>query len=248
MDHGDLLLCAASLRALFFDDNPMLISFAETHALNIEIECLETNLSLFLLSWLVPDEAHVSDFLMQALLDPSMRETFALDKLHQTLFLHMEGKGFEAATLRPDIWAPTRAGVDEHNLMVGVREGAPYQYFDATRRRVPLKEWGNTQLGTLKDIGITRRNILTYVANKLGGVHHDSKRLPPLLDDATQFKVLATAYDWDNDAIMHAGLVAVAIACIEIASNPDIVPLFVALRDFHAKRHRRLLKGEKLEK
>ena len=65
-------------------------------------------------------------------------------------------------------------------------------------------------------------------------------------EDATQFTVLATAYDWDNQAIMHAGLVAVAMACIELLNTPEIVGLVLALQTFHAERHQRLMRGEKL--
>src|SRR5215207_7456404 len=51
---------------------------------------------------------------------------------------------------------------------------------------------------TLKEIAITRRNLVTYVANELGGVHYDPNRLPANTEDATQFKVLRTQYDWEN--------------------------------------------------
>jgi hypothetical protein len=247
MDHADLLLCSASFRALFFDDNPMLLRFATTHQLTIEIECLETNLALLLLSWLTPDEGHVSDFLMQVLLDSKMRDLYALDKTYQAFCFFEDGKGFESVLRRPNIWVPSSAADEKINSALGISNlGAPAQLLDIKRRRVPLEEWGKVRIGYLKEIAINRRNLLTYVANKLGGVHYDSKRLPMDPEDATQFTVLATAYDWDNQAIMHAGLVAVAMACIELINTPEIVGLVPALQTFHAERHQRLMRGEKL--
>src|ERR1043165_4880451 len=56
MDHGDLLVCSASLRALLFDDKPILVGFMKHHDLSIEIETTETNLGLAFLSKLIPGE------------------------------------------------------------------------------------------------------------------------------------------------------------------------------------------------
>src|SRR5438309_10588316 len=67
MDHADLLLCSASLRALLFDDKAVLIEFMKHHGLSIGIETTETNLGLAFLSKLVPGEGHVSDLLIQVL-------------------------------------------------------------------------------------------------------------------------------------------------------------------------------------
>jgi hypothetical protein len=247
MDHADLLLCSASFRALFFDDHPILLRFIATHRLSIEIECLETNLALLLLSWLAPDEWHVSDLLARVLLDPAMRANFGIDATHQAFLSFEDGKGFETVLQRPEIWAPSRIADENINSGLGVSNlRAPAQLVDITRRRVPLEQWGNVRIGYLKDIAINRRNLLTYVANKLGGVHYDSKRLPRDPDDANQFTVLTTSYDWDNQSIMHAGLVAVGLACIEVLSTPAIVDLLPALREFHIERQQRLIRGEKL--
>jgi hypothetical protein len=196
---------------------------------------------------LVPDEGHVSDFLVQVLVDPAIREKFALDSPHQSFLAFTDKKGFENVLRRPDIWVPSREAAERLNTGVGVSNvGAPTQWFEITRRQVPIEEWGQVRIGYLKETSINRRDILKYVANQLGGVHYDSKRLPNDLNDVTQFKVLATAYDWENEAIMHAGLIAVAMACIEIRNNPDIVQLYLALRNFHSERHQRLMRGEKL--
>lgn len=83
------------------------------------------------------------------------------------------------------------------------------------------------------------------MANKLGRVHYDSKRLPPDLEDRTQYRALATAYDWDNQSIMHAGLVMVGLACIEILNAPAIRDLLHELEDFHLRRQDRLMRGDK---
>jgi hypothetical protein len=249
MDHADLLVRSASIRTLFFDDDPILLSFAKAHDLTIEIECLETNLGLLLLSWLAPDELHVSDFLAQVLLDPKMRSDFSLDVTHQVFHTFEDGKGFESVRRRTDVWVPRRT-VDEEkiNSALGLSNlGGPAQLIDITRRRVPLEQWGKIRLGYLKEIPINRRNLLCYVANKLGGVHYDTKRLPTNAEDVAQFKVLATALDWDNEAIMHAGLVAVGLSCIEVSNTSDLAALLLALQRFHDERQQRLMRGEKLQ-
>jgi hypothetical protein len=58
MDQGDLLLAAASLRTLLFDDSgePILLTFARQHQIDIRVEALETNLGLFLLSYYPPTQ------------------------------------------------------------------------------------------------------------------------------------------------------------------------------------------------
>jgi hypothetical protein len=113
-----------------------------------------------------------------------------------------------------------------------------------TRQQTALTEWGRVQIGYLKAIRIDRRNLISYVANKLGGVHYDSDRPPANKADARQFKVMATAYDWNDQAIMHAGLVATALACVEIANCAPLVQLCTALGSFHRARQERLWKGE----
>lgn len=246
MDLGDLLLCSASLRALLFDDKAVLIEFMKHHGLSIEIETTETNLGLAFLSKLVPSEGHVSDLLIQVLLDPAMRDGFPLGQTRQPFFLYEDANGFESISQRPDIWYPK----DVKNRLINsppVLAGKnPHQFIDITRRRISLTEWGKVRIGFLREIAITRRNMVTYVANELGGVHYDPNRLPVNAEDATQFKVLRTQYDWENDAIMHAGLVGVAVCCIELLTNPDVLGLLKAMEKFHYQRQERLMKGEKL--
>jgi hypothetical protein len=141
---------------------------------------------------------------------------------------------------------PEERGEQSNKFSARLAEKKPHQLVDITRRRVALAHWGKVRIGFLKEIAITRRNLLTYVANELGGIHYDPKRLPANTDDATQFKVLRTQYDWENDAVIHAGLVGVAICCMELLTNPHIVGLLNAMEKFHADRQERLNKGEKL--
>jgi hypothetical protein len=212
------------LRALLFDDKPVLIDFMKHHGLSIEIEATETNLGLVFLSKLVPGEGHVSDMLIQVLLNPEIREAFPLDQKKQPFFLYEDAIGFESISQRPDIWYPKDVDNRQINSPPVLAGKNLHQLVDITRRR----------------------NMVTYVANELGGVHYDPNRLPANAEDATKFKVLRTQYDWENDAIMHAGLVGVAVCCIELLTNPDILGLLNAMEKFHDQRQERLMKGEKL--
>lgn len=246
MDQGDMLLCSASLRALLFDDKPILIGFMKHHDLSIEIETTETNLGLAFLSKLVPGEGHVSDMLIQVLLNPEVRDGFPLDQRKQPFFVYEDATGFESISQRPEIWYPKDTENKAINAPPILAGKNPHQLLDITRRRVQVAEWGKVRVGFLREIAITRRNLVTYVANEMGGVHYDPNRLPANMEDATQFKVLRTQYDWENDAIMHAGLVGVAVCCIELLANPDILGLLNVLEKFHAQRQERLMKGERL--
>jgi len=111
-----------------------------------------------------------------------------------------------------------------------------------TRRIVPLSKWGGTRIGYLKDLAITRRNIIEYVANRLGGVHYDSNRAPRDPSDVAQFRVLATAYDWNDRALMHAGFVAVGLACLEILNAPGIHNLYRQCEQLLANRQDTLVR------
>jgi len=247
MDHGELLLSSASLRALFFDkEGPVLTPFLAAHDIEIEVECLESDFSMALLSHHVPDQFHVSDFLMQALLDPELKKEHPLDQPKEILLAHDSREGYETLISQPEIWVPTR----EESLQINggpshLTNMGPAQLAHVCRRRPPLSQWGKIPIGRAKAVAITRSNIISYVANKFGGVHYDKERMPSAEDDKAQFKALASAYDMDSKAIMHAGLVAVALACIEIVSNDDFGAMWRALREFHDERQARLsaLKG-----
>ncbi len=247
MDHAELLLSAASLRALLFDDTPkpILLEFLDTHGLDIQIDAIETNLGLVLLSQLLPEPGHVSDVVGAALLGSNEGDRLPLDQETPMLFLFEDWAGLEQLQKRPDLWVPTKEQDATLNTwLTHASNVGPLQMLRLCRRRVSLKDWGGVRIGFLKDRRIDRRNLISYVANKLGGVHYDSKRKPKNLDDAEQFAVLASAYDWGDQSLMHAGLVAVALACIEIVTTPELMALRADFSRLYDKRQK--LIAEKL--
>lgn len=247
MDQADLLLCSASLRALFLDNKPILPKFDEQHSLNFKIECFETNINMLLLSHLVPDEIHVSDFFLDALINPEKRADFPLNQSKECLYTFQDGSGFESVRDRTGKWVPSWVP-DYTTDDVGIASnGAPLQMLKLTRRECNLWEWGSITLGYLKNIPIRRKTIINYVANQLGGVHYDAQRFPKDPDDHNEFKALTEAFDWDNQAIMHAGLVAVALATVEVVTMPSFLNFLNALDEFHNIRQKRLELGEDLK-
>jgi len=249
MDQASLLLCSASLRTLLFDDtpSPILLDFLTQHGIDIELETFETNLAMLFFSQVEPQDAgHVCDLCLGLLFDQEDRDYFELNIAKQ-IVIATDGaqKAYTSLERQPEVWRPTDKESKNTNSHVGFSNlGGPSQLVTITRKRVPISEWGNTRLGYLKGIPIRRRNIICYVANKLGGIHYDSSRLPAGEEDRSEFKILAQAYDWEKQAIMHAGLTAVAIACIEIASHPQLAEVLSALRKFDHKRQEHLLRGE----
>lgn len=242
MDHAELLLASASLRALFFDDKPILISFLEDHGIDIKIEALETNVSFLLMSQLEANGTHISDFLIEILLSPEMRASFPLDEEKRQFYWHQEPGAYAAPMRNPERWVPTKLEDPDFDFGVThVTGGGPSQYFSVTRRKVSAIDWGRVGIGSLKTISIDRRNLACYVANKVGGVHYDSRRLPSGAGDKEQFKILATAYDWDNQAVMHGGFVAVGLACVELLASRDVLNLLNQLEHFYTARQNRLL-------
>jgi len=245
MDQGELLLAAASLRALIFDTGaqPLLIRLFEDAGLDIKIETVETNLGLVLLSELIPEPGHVSDYIAGAFMDPQQKETLPLDKPQVVVIFHEKPDGLEEMLKRPDIWVPSaeKDAEEIQSSLTHMTNVGPGQLLRLTRRSVSLSNWGNTRIGYLKDIAITRRNIIEYVANRLGGVHYDSKRSPKDPSDVAQFHVLATAYDWNDQALMHAGFVAVGLACLEILNTPSIYDIYRQCERLLAKRQRALI-------
>lgn len=248
MDQAELLLCAASLRALLFDDSPapILLKFLKQHDIPIKIEAIETDLAMIFLAQVEPPEqGHISDFLIQILLNPTTRQAYELDKPTPLLISGDACKSYKSMEAQPQVWRTPEEAASANIFQVGYSNlGGPSQLCHFTRRRVSLDQWGNVRLGFLREIPIRRSSIICYVANKLGGVHYDSTRLPRDRENREEFKMLAQAYDWENQAIMHAGLVAVAIACIEIAVHPQIRGVFRALQRFNDVRLGRLLQNE----
>lgn len=248
MDQAELLLCAASLRALLFDDSPspILIDFIVQHGIDVNLETFETDLAMLFFAQVERSETgHAVDICLGLLFDEEMKRECPLDQEKQ-LVVVVDGanKAYSSLERNPQVWRPTPEEAAKFNMHVGFSNlGGPVQLCTFKRMRVALSEWGNVRLGYLRGIPIRRRNIICYVANKLGGVHYDSSRLPGK-EDRAEFKMLAQAYDWEKQSIMHAGLAAVAIACIEIATHPEIGEILRALQKFEVERRERLLRGE----
>lgn len=247
-DHPEVLLTAASLRTLLFDDSPspILLDFLKNHVVTIQVETLETTCSMLLLSEIEPGSGpHVSDLLASILLDPKVQEDFKLNEPHSFMTVLQEGFGMvDNLSTRQNVWCPGPAYMERTNSTVGYQPNLGLcQYAQITRKIVDLSAWGNVCVGFLKEKPIRRRNIISYVANKLGGVHYDSRRLPSKEADVEEFRLLATAYDWDAQSVTHAGLVSVALACIELVRTPAISSLLYALEDFHLSRQERLRNG-----
>lgn len=243
MDQAELVLASASIRALFFDDTPQLITFLNQHELHFQIEAMESNLGLILLSELLPEPGHVSDELVACLYDPEKREQFPLDKPSAVVIVHESRHGLESMLDGHALWAPTREeDIAINSSLSAFTNVGPMQLLELCRRSVDIRDWGSLRVGYLKSLRIDRRNLITYVANKLGGVHYDSKRRPAKLEDADQFRALATSYDWDDQSLMHAGLVATGVACSELVLVPELRQLYEELGRLLASRQRSLIK------
>lgn len=247
MDQAELLMCAASLRALLFDDSPAPIftDFLKKHGCPFEVEAFETDLAMLLFAQVGPREAgHITDFFMEIFFGTAFYGKFLLDVPHKVFGAFGGGnKTYESLAQRPDIWLPNAENIPDTMCPVGFAAGEPHQYYTVTRRRVSLEEWGNLTVGYLKGMPIRRKNIISYVANKLGGVHYDPSRFLSKKDEKAEFKILAEAYDWESEAVMHAGLVVVALACIELTNNPTLTSLLFACEDFEDGRVNRLLEN-----
>lgn len=249
MDHGELLLASASLRALFFDHSPrpLLTGWFEAHRIAVQIETIETNIGLVLLSQLLPEAGHVSDFLTDCLLDPDRAAYFPIDQTTQNVIFFEDWKGLEGLRARPEPWVPSREDAEKTNSsLTHMSNVGPSQLLDVTRRLVDLAGWGDIRIGYLKGIAITRKRIIDYVANHLGGVHYDSNRTPRDPRDAAEFRVLASAMDWNDEAITHAGFIAVGLACIEILNSPGMIDLYnQCSRILQQRQHDIVARGEK---
>lgn len=232
MSQAELLLSAASLRALLFDDTAILLGFLHAYDLKVFVDALETNVGMVLLPKLAKDEGHVTDWFSHILLDDKIKPHYPLNTLKQAVCIFEDQDVFEVLSGKEHLWRPEETN-NEINHPVGfANKNLLTQMVDITRRRVVIEEWGDVRLGFLKDIPIRRRSLITYVANKLGGVHLDSVRLPPNPNDLSEFKALAGMYDPDFKAIVHGGLLAVGFACLELLSTPEILGLYSSLGDF----------------
>ncbi len=247
MHPPDLLLAAASFRALLFDADggPILLDFLRRHQISMELSAIETNAGMILMP-LLSLEGNITDVLAEILLDA---EKLPPGNSHQMLFVYDEEGLAENLESRSPLWHPTKEDNEINfppSLTNITKQGASStkglaQLVDIKHHRVRPELWGDVRIGFLKDRPIRRRNLLAYVANKLGGVHLDSRRFPPDKNDENEFRALASMYDPDFKAIMHGGLVATGMACLEFAIEPQIHELLRALRKFLADRPNRVL-------
>ncbi len=197
-------------------------------------------------------EGNITDGLAEILFSGELGgKKFPLEKREQMLFAYDEEGIAEKLEPHTALWSPDKAD-DEINFPPGLASMSRkdstntkglMQLVDITHRRVEAELWGEVRIGFLKDRPIRRRNLLTYVANKLGGVHLDSKRFPPDPSDEKEFRALASMYDPDFKAIMHGGLVATGMACLEFALEPRVHELLRAVRKFLSERPTQLLKN-----
>src|SRR4051812_48740367 len=67
-----------------------------------------------------------------------------------------------------------------------------------------------------------------YAANELGGIHYNSKRLPSQ-EERHAFHLLTEAYDWEDQAVTHAGLICTALIAVELMLCEDVRSLIPAL-------------------
>lgn len=253
LDHMEVVLASASLRALFFDDSPcaQLIDFAKKHKLSISIETISTTSAMLLFSEVAPGNGpHLSDFIGSILFDPAVKDEFKESQAHPFIVILQDDcdvvKQIGAEQLR---WAPISPDyMEKTSSTVGHQPGTGIcQYASITRRHVALEKWGDEVVGMLAEIPIRRRTIVCYVANKLGGVHYDSQRFPAKGADAREFKVLAESFDWNAEAVVHAGLILVFLSCLELVKAKPIMRLLAGLEDFHLARQIRLRSGQKVE-
>ena len=252
LDHMEVLLAAASLRALLFDDTPsaQLIDFTRKHNLQIDVETVSTTSAMLMYSEVTPGEGpHLSDLIASVLLDPEVRKDFKEGEPHEFISIIQEDCDIVRQIGEEQLrWAPISSDyLAKTESSVGHQPGTGIcQYAHITRKYVPLEQWGNEVVGMLAEIPIRRRNIICYVANKLGGVHYDSNRFPAKDADAREYKVLAESLDWKAGAVVHAGLILVFLSCVELFRTAQIRDIYFSLLDFHERRQLRLRSGEKL--
>lgn len=251
LDHMEVLLASASLRALFFDDSPsaQFFEFANQHDIQINIETVSTTSAMILFSQVTAgNELHLSDLIANILLNPAVGADFSEGISHAFFAILQEShEVVKQIGAEQQSWAPASPEfTTKTNSTICYQPGLGIsQYANITRRIVNLKEWGDQVVGMLADIPIRRRSIVCFVANKLGGVHYDS-RFSAKAPYAREFRALTESYDWKSEAVVHAGLVMVFLSCLELIKSEELHGLFLALEKFHSRRQARLRSGTKL--
>ncbi|MGS2742506.1 hypothetical protein ACU6TU_02765 [Halomonas sp. LS-001] len=106
--------------------------------------------------------------------------------------------------------------------------------------------WEDRVKLNVKDIPNQRKNVIEYVANRLGGVHYDSAYHTKDQSRQNELRLLSQAYDWGHQAIKHGAIVATSICAIELATCSLIIELYFQLLDIEQKRRERLLADKTL--
>lgn len=248
LDPGRVLLTAASLRAMLFDDTgePLLLSFLKRYNLDLTINSFDGDFAMLFYSQTNPaEDGHLTDFLFQFLLAENEQKVFPEGELKEFLF-GAQGQVSASLKTRFDVWAPKDKWA-QHSAIGPANEDYMVQLCHITRRYTPAHEWGALPLGRLKDISIRRQRVVEYAANYLGGVHYDSDHHTNDPTKQNEFRMLSQAFDWEHQSGMHGILVALAICAIEIASAPSLFALFRALLTGESNRRDRILAGERLK-
>jgi hypothetical protein len=248
IDQGDLLLASASLRALFLDGKwAILHQLIDKWDYSFDIEVIESDISLLFLSQWEPGGGHITDFIYEMYFKESVRNSFPLNEPQQISIADMGGKISKSLLQKIGVWAPRLSEMPDGAEPVGISGFGPAQFVTFERRRVPIKEWHKTRLGFLRHVPMIRDDVISYVANKLGGVHYDESRFANPNDDPKHFRVLSQAFNWEDQTILNGAVAAVGIACIELVNTPEIHDLAKSLGAFLEGRDERLHRGEKLE-
>ncbi len=245
IDSGQLLLAAASLRALILDSaaKPLLISFIEKNNIELIINSFEGDFAMLFYSQNKPEKhGHLAHFLLSFIVLEEFQKNFAVDTKEE-ICLFTEDLAPDSLKHRFDVWLPRDQNSDHSGVTLA--NGTQFsQIFHITRKHVSIDNWKNLKMGFLKDTPIKRERIIDYVANKLGGVHFDKSHHTKDKKRQNEFRLISQAFNWENQAIMHGAIVAIAICVIELATCPKIIEIYDQLLNIDNKRRNRLMAGE----
>lgn len=246
LDPGKVLLLAASLRALMFDQSgePLLLNFLAQHAIALEVSSFEGDFAMMFYSQIKPaDDGHLTDFLFPFLAgDKELAEGFPKDEYCE-FFFGLKDHIPNSLKGRFDVWSP-RKRLAQHSAVGLANDDYMVQLCHITRKTVPITEWGDLSVGYLKDIPIRRRSVIEYAANRIGGVHYDLAHHTRV---SNEFRMLSQAYDWEHQALCNGALVATAVCAIELAMTRELQQIFGSLMQAELSRRERLLTGRPIQ-
>ena len=248
MDQDSLLLASASLRTLVFGNSPgdgILLKFFKEHNIDAKVHTVSTDLNLLFMSHFFPNDDHISSLLAQIAINPDSISTEGPMPLTGEFFFAIANPEVVQDQMKNlNLWMPTSSECPDYGL--GISPTGPAGLVRYTRHSSKLDDWGNQRIGILKSTEIRKSNIIQFAANKLGGVHYDSSRIPSREDDRNQYKILSTVYDWDYQSIIHAALIATALISLELFTSSEVIMLRENLPKFLNDRQARLMAGMRL--